>query len=138
MIPEALFKTLFAVFSLGLSLADLKSGMIPRAAFVFAFPVFFVLGLIKEKPLPPGAMLTGALLGLFVFLIAFFVSNKKLGLADVWYSALAGMALGPLRWYAAMSIACVLGIGYMFVSKRRQIPFIPFMTLGSIIAIIIR
>jgi len=138
MIPEALFKTLFAVFSLGLSLADLKSGMIPRAAFVFAFPVFFVLGLIKEKPLPPGAMLTGALLGLFVFLLAFFVSNKKLGLADIWYSALAGMALGPLCWYAAISIACVLGIGYMFVSKRRQIPFIPFMTLGSIIAIIIR
>jgi len=75
---------------------------------------------------------------LFVFLLAFFVSNKKLGLADIWYSALAGMALGPLCWYAAISIACVLGIGYMFVSKRRQIPFIPFMTLGSIIAIIIR
>ena len=128
-----LFKALFAIFSLAVSLADIKTGMVPRLAFIFAFPLFFALGLLPPAPHPPEESLAGALLGLLVFLLAFFISKKKLGLADVWYSALTGLVLGPLWWYAAMCCACAAGIIYILVSRRRQIPFIPLMAFGSIV-----
>ena len=130
-------KVLFAVFSIIIAAADIKTGKVPRLTFVTAFPLFLVLALLKNGfHLPLGA-LTGALLGLLVFLIAFFVSGKKLGLADVWYSALIGLVLGPRWWYAAMGCACVCGVVYILVSKRRRIPFIPLMAFGSFVMIII-
>ena len=138
MIPAILIKSLFAIFSFAIAAGDFKTGMVPRIAFVFAFPAFFALGLLRDGPLSPWEALAGALLGLTVFLLAFFISGKKLGLADVWYSALAGLVLGPWWWYAAMSCACVGGIIYILVSKRRQIPFIPLMAIGSVIMCFIR
>ena len=130
-------KVLFAVFSIIIAAADIKTGKVPRLAFVIAFPLFLGLALLQnELHLPQGA-LAGALLGLLVFLLAYFVSGKKLGLADVWYSALIGLVLGPWWWYAAMGCACVCGIVYILVSKKRKIPFIPLMAFGSLIMIII-
>ena len=137
-LSEVLFKALFAIFSLAIAMADIRTGMVPRIAFVFAFPLFFAFALLLPETHPPVHTLAGALLGLFVFLLAFFISKKKLGLADVWYSALTGLVLGPWHWYAAMCCACVTGIIYMLVLKKRRMPFIPFMALGSIAVIIIQ
>ena len=131
-----LFKILFTIFSIIIALADIKTGAIPRIAFCVAFPFFFILRLLQAGPQLPELILGGALTGLTVFLLAFFISSKKLGLADVWYSALIGLALGPWRWYGAISCACIAGIIYMLAFKRRQIPFIPLMALGSVLMII--
>ena len=138
MVSEVLFKALFAVFSFAIAVADIKTGMVPRIAFILAFPLFFVLGLLLPAPQPPEEALVGALSGLLVFLTAFFVSKKRLGLAGVWYSALTGLVLGPWRWYAAMCCACAAGIIYILVSRRRQIPFIPLMALGSVIMSVVQ
>ena len=132
-----LFKTLFAVFSFIIALQDVKTGMVPRIAFFFAFPFFCALRLLQARPQSPVSIFGGALLGFLIFVSAYLISRKKLGLADVWYSALVGLALGPWRWYAAMSCACLTGIICMFVLKRRQIPFIPLMAVGGIIMIMI-
>jgi len=134
MIPEILIKLLFSIFSFAIAFSDIKTGMVPRIAFVFAFPVFVVLCLLSEVSHPPEVLALGVMLGLFVFLAAYFVSGKKLGLADVWYSALIGLVLGPWLWYAAVSCACIAGIIFMLVSKKRKIPFIPLMAIGSIAA----
>ena len=124
-------RVLFAVFSIITSAADIKTGKVPRLAFIIALPLFFLLALVQNELRFPQGALAGALLGLLVFLLVFFVSGKRLGLADVWYSALIGLVLGPWWWYAAMGCACACGIVYILVSKRRQIPFIPLMAFGS-------
>ena len=138
MTSEIVCKIFFALFSIAIAAADIKTGAVPRFAFIAAFPFFFVFGLLQAEAHPAGAALTGTLLGFFVFTLAYFISGKKLGLADVWYSALIGLVLGPLGWYAAISGACVTGVIYIFVSKQRKIPFIPCMALGSIIINIIK
>ena len=126
-------RILFVLFSLIIAAADIKTGMIPRLAFVIAFPLFFILlCMFGEETFFPVMAIAGMLVGLFVFLLAYLITGKKLGLADVWYSALIGMVLGPWWWYAAIGCACTIGIMYMLISKRQKIPFIPLMALGSI------
>jgi len=134
MIPAVFIKVSFSIFSFAIALSDIRTGMVPRVAFVFAFPVFFALCLLSEDSRPPEVLAAGALPGLFVFLVAYFVSGKKLGLADVWYAALIGLVLGLWLWYAAVFCACIAGIIYMLAFKKRKIPFIPLMAIGSVFA----
>jgi Flp pilus assembly protein protease CpaA len=131
MISEFVVKILFSIFSFAVAASDVKTGAVPRIAFAVAFPAFFVLCLLSGNPHSVLAMTTGAFLGLGVFLLAFAISGKRLGLADVWYAALAGLVLGPLWWYAAMFCACIAGIVFILVSGRRKIPFLPLMAFGS-------
>ena len=131
-----LYKIIFLIFSIIIALADIKTGEVPRIAFYIAFPFFFIFRLLQNDLYSLGSIFGGSLIGLLVFLLAFFLSRKMLGLADVWYSALIGLILGPWWWYAAMSCACVAGIICIIVLKRRKIPFIPLMALGSIVVII--
>jgi prepilin signal peptidase PulO-like enzyme (type II secretory pathway) len=131
MIPEFISKVFFSIFSFAIAVSDIKTGMVPRIAFMLAFPFFSILCLLSENSRPPAVLVAGALLGLLVFLLAFALSGKKLGLADVWYAALIGLVLGPRWWYAAMFCACGIGIIYMLASGKRKIPFIPLMAIGS-------
>jgi len=134
MIPVIFVKLFFSVFSFAIALSDIKTGMVPRVAFVLAFPVFLAFCLLSEDPRPPEVLAMGALLGLFVFLSAHFITGRKLGLADVWYATLIGLVLGPWWWYVAVFSACIAGIIYMLAFKKRKIPFVPLMALGSAIA----
>jgi len=138
MVLEFLNAALFAAFSLFIAYSDLKTGAVPRLAFAFAFPFFFALKTWLGGWNHLCESTTGLLIGLAVFLFAFIILKRKLGLADVWYSALIGMILGPWWWYAAIGIACFTGIIYMIVSKQRKIPFIPFMAIGSVAISIIQ
>jgi prepilin signal peptidase PulO-like enzyme (type II secretory pathway) len=133
---DFIVKILFSIFSFAVAASDVKSGEVPRIAFAVAFPAFSALCLLSRNNHSLLAMTSGALLGLGVFLFAFAISGKRLGLADVWYAALAGLVLGPLWWYAAMFCACIAGIVYILFSGRRKIPFLPLMALGSAAAII--
>ena len=128
----------FIIFSAAISLFDIKTGAVPRITFVLALPFFIV---IKFFPGAPGQFYQstlGFLAGLIIFIFAYFFSRKKLGLADVWYSALMGLVLGLMSWYAAIGIACIIGIIFILISGQRKIPFIPFMALGSILTLIFK
>ena len=131
---EILRMTLFSFFSIFIAGADIKTGVVPRVAFVLAFPFFFVFSILSAGQNSLRESVIGMLLGLVIFLLAFIISKGKLGLADVWYSALTGMVLGSWWWYVSIGIACLTGIFFMIVTKRQKIPFIPFMALGSIAA----
>ena len=134
---EALFITLFCVFSTAISIADIRKGEVPRAAFAAAFPVFFAIR-VGWGAFPLREAAAGLLAGLVVFLLARIISGGKLGLADVWYSALIGLVLGPWRWYGAAIVACAGGLVLFIAIGKRRIPFIPLMAAGSIAMIIIQ
>ena len=135
MIQGVLFKAVFALFSVMIALSDVRKGEVPRVAFVIAFPVFLALRVTWGRfPLLESA--AGFLSRLAVFLLARIISGGKLGLADVWYSALIGLVLGPSLWRAAAGIACTGSMVALLVSGRRRIPFIPLMAFGSIAMII--
>ena len=123
---------LFYVFSAAIAIADFRKGEVPRAAFTAAFPVFFALR-VGWGRFPLWEAAAGLLAGLMIFLLARIVSGGKLGLADVWYSALIGLVLGPRRWYGAVGLACAGALVLLLVSGRRRIPFIPLMAAGSIV-----
>ena len=136
MLQEVLYRALFAIFSIMIAAADIRAGEVPRTAFYIAFPGFLAAAM-TGKYFSPLESAAGLLAGLLVFLAAFFISGRKLGLADVWYSALIGMVLGPRRWWAAVGLACVGGLICLLVSGRRRIPFIPLLAFGSIVMIFI-
>jgi len=135
---EGIIITLFVTFSFAIALLDVKTGAVPRVAFIIAFPVFFTLNMIRVERHSLLMIIAGTLLGLFIFSLAFFISKKKLGLADIWYSGLIGLVLGPLWWYPAIGIACVAGVSCVFMFKKRRIPFIPCMAAGSVTVSIVK
>jgi len=121
---------LFYAFSMVIALADIEDEEVPRVVFAAAFPVFFALR-VWWGSFPAWEAAAGLLAGLSVFLLARLVSGGKLGLADVWYSALIGLVLGPRRWYGAIGLACAGAIILLLATGRRRIPFIPLMAAGS-------
>ena len=132
-----LLKILFITFSALISLIDIKRGAIPRLIFIFALPFFIIIIIMKNELYLFQDSIIGFLAGLIIFILAYLFSKKKLGLADVWFSALIGLVLGFRHWYAAMGIACIIGIIFMLISKKCKIPFIPFMAIGSILILMI-
>jgi prepilin signal peptidase PulO-like enzyme (type II secretory pathway) len=129
-------KILFILFSILIAILDFKTGIIPRTAFLLAFPVFFIINLFQagyyQGYYPLFIAFTGTFIGLLIFSIAYFISGKRLGKADIWYSAVIGLVLGPVWWYPAIGIACITGIIWIIATGKRSIPFIPCMAIGGI------
>jgi len=137
-IKEFIIITMFAIFSLIIAFWDIKTGEVPRIAFIIAFCIFLTLNVLRKEHYPLLISFIGTMLGILIFSIAFFVSRKRLGLADIWYSGLIGMVLGPLWWYPAIGIACLTGVICVFIFKKRRIPFIPCMAVGSVAMSIVK
>jgi len=133
---ELILKIFFIVFSVVIAILDIRKGEIPRITFILAFLILFTLRVVQDTTL--WLFTAGAADGLAVFLLAFFISKKKLGLADVWYSGIIGFVLGHWHWYIAISASCILGIMYILIFKKQKIPFIPFMATGGVAICIIK
>lgn len=138
MANETFFLLIFIFFSFAVAVSDIRTGEVPRLVFLAAFPIFFGFIFLQHEQFPLKIALAGTSLGLIVFLLVYFISRRRLGLADVWYSGLIGMVLGPWDWLLAITSACIAGIIIIIVSKRKRIPFIPFMAMGSIVMILIQ
>ena len=132
MLLETLISLFFVIFSCLVAFMDIRTQSVPRAVFVLALPVLLSLKLLLRSQFALFQSLSGLFAGLLIFLLAFFLSGKKLGLADVWYSSLSGLVLGLRFWYAAVCVACAAAVIYILLFKKRRIPFIPFLAFGSI------
>jgi prepilin signal peptidase PulO-like enzyme (type II secretory pathway) len=125
----------YLLLSAYLSYHDIREGQVSR--WVLWLGILVTLGLrtlIQGIVVLPEA-LGGTALGLVLFLLVYWSTGKKLGLADVWYAGLIGAALGPWWWFVGIGTACILGIGYCAVRGRRMVPFVPFMAAGSLAVI---
>ncbi|GHV88910.1 hypothetical protein AGMMS50267_12700 [Spirochaetia bacterium] len=83
----AIFRYIYIFFSIYAALTDAKTGSLPR---LWAAIAVSCLGqLIFGGPTAALTAALGCALGLLVFSLAFFLSGRRLGLADVRYAGLA-------------------------------------------------
>ena len=68
----------------------------------------------------------------------YLFSKNKMGLADVWYAAVSAETLSFFAWHKAMFLSCIFAGVYMVSAHKYKVPFIPFMSLGCIILILIK
>lgn len=130
-----LLAVLYLLFSLYLSLRDIRYGKVSRALLWLALLTALVVRVLVRGMVALPVAAAGGALGIGFFLLVFFCSRKKLGLADVWYSGLIGVVLGPLWWFGGIILGCMLALGYCGIRRRRAIPFIPFMAAGSAVVL---
>jgi hypothetical protein len=121
----------FILFSLIISVQDVLTGAVSRLSLWAALLAALLLQGLVKAGLPLSA-LAGGLVGIAVFSLAFFLSGRRLGLADLWYAGLMGIVFGPLWWHAAIAFACLYALVFFLFSHHRSLPFIPFMTAGSL------
>lgn len=131
----AVFTVLYLLLSLYLSIQDIRHGTVSRTLLLLSLAAALGVRVLLRGPAVLPAAAGGAALGLGLFLLAFFWSRKKLGLADVWYAGLIGVVLGPLWWFGGIMLACLLALVFCLFSGRRSVPFIPFMAAGSAAAL---
>jgi prepilin signal peptidase PulO-like enzyme (type II secretory pathway) len=131
MVVRFLLAVLYLTFSLYLALRDIRHGEVSRVLLWLALLTALAGQVLGRGLAALPAAAGGGALGIGFFLLVFFCSGKKLGLADVWYSGLIGVVLGPLWWFGGIILACLGAIGYCVISRRRTVPFIPFMAAGS-------
>ena len=126
-----LFYSIFVSGCIYFSYQDIVYGEIKR---IYLYAAIAVVLCVKA-PTAAWESFGGAVLGMLLFLLAYYISRKQLGLADVWFSGFIGAFLGIIKWYAAVSIACILALIFFICSrnKRKTCPFIPFLSIGSCI-----
>ena len=100
------------------SYQDIVYGEIKRSSLYTAI----ILALCVKAPVAVWESFAGAVVGILLFLLAYYISKRQLGLADVWFSGFAGAFLGIIKWYAACKR-----------NKRKALPFIPFLSIGACI-----
>ena len=113
------------------SYQDIVYGEIKRSSLYTAI----ILALCVKAPVAVWESFAGAVVGILLFLLAYYISKRQLGLADVWFSGFAGAFLGIIKWYAAVSIGCMAAFIFFICkrNKRKALPFIPFLSIGACI-----
>ena len=123
----------FAFFSIILSWLDINYGEIPRA-----FSMFMLVCVIACQIATSSIQFAEAIFAAVIFGFVYFATQKKMGLADIWYAIGAGFVLGIKYFIISVLSACVTaGIFFAishFAQKKgkteKSIPFIPFLTMG--------
>lgn len=168
---------IFCIFAFILSFIDIKQQKIPRflsfsfIGIIYGLRIFeaIVAVLISSKTdeslgfshfiFAMYSPSLGLMLGFVVFYAIRVLTKKKLGLADVWFSAGIGTFLGYLGWYFAIAIACLMALVWIFsfalvkkirspkdnmadiaffkIIRTTKIPFIPFLSFGSLCTLLI-
>lgn len=150
-IVEIIIAIVFLVFSIIMSIEDLRTKTVSRKLSVSLMILMLFLPLINllryglSVPACRDYFLKPWIGFVFAFIIFFLVrqiSKKKLGLADVFFSASIGALLGSRLYILAMLSACIFALMFyfgMFLTmgtrvKKISLPFIPFMTLSALVS----
>ena len=144
----------YAVVGLGLvvlSWIDLRAHWLPREVTALtaaaAAPLFVVAALVGHEPHRLLGALVGALVALVIMLVIHLVGRGGLGDGDVRLAPLLGMALGWLN-LALVPVGLLFGFfagavtGLVLIAigragRRTQVPFGPFLALGTMVALVV-
>ena len=119
MIPEVIICVIFAVFSVFMTVQDIKTQKVSRWCSVALLVVSVAARLVFCVGDERVGFVASAAIGLVVFEAVRLVVKKRLGLADVFYSGSAGALLGFDMWLAACAIACVAAAGVIYLRVRK-------------------
>lgn len=126
------------VFSLLLSIQDIKNHQVSNWLLLGAGAVLFVYQAAFFPKLHWLFILTGIGAGLFYFIVR-LVSNKKLGMGDVYFGIIQGIVVFKNLFWLCIAVEVLSAFIYWLFNKKKenlQIPFIPFMSIGMIFCII--
>jgi leader peptidase (prepilin peptidase)/N-methyltransferase len=108
-------------------------------------PLLCVAALVEHEPKRIWMMLLGAAISLAVMALIYWVSRGGMGDGDVRLSPLLGAYLGFLNpglalvgLFFGFFIGAVVGVGLMLLKRagrRTEVPFGPFLALGTVLAI---
>jgi len=121
--------SIFVLICVYFSYQDIVYGEIKRIYLYAAIAV----ALCVKAPATAWESFGGAVIGMLLFALAYHISGKRLGIADIWFSGFIGAFLGIIKWYAAVSIGCILALLFFICSrnKLKELPFIPFLSIGA-------
>jgi leader peptidase (prepilin peptidase)/N-methyltransferase len=133
-----------------LSWIDVRAQWLPREVTALtaavAAPLLVVAALVAHEPHRLLGALAGALLALVILLAIHLVSRGGLGDGDVRLAPLLGMALGwlnpalvPVGLLFGCFAGAVTGLVLMAIGRagrRTQVPFGPFLALGTLAALV--
>ncbi|MBO4508102.1 MAG: prepilin peptidase [Spirochaetaceae bacterium] len=105
--PEIIVCVVFAAFSIFMSVQDIKTQKVSRWCSVALLVAAVVARLVFWKGEERVGFVASACIAIVVFWAVRFITKKKLGLADVFYSGSSGALLGFDMWLASCAIACV-------------------------------
>ncbi|SEK33307.1 prepilin peptidase [Streptacidiphilus jiangxiensis] len=135
----------FAVLAAALTALDLRLRRLPDALTLPALPVLLALLALPGD----GSALLRALLAALVLIAAYYVLAffGGAGFGDVKAAGAVGLVLGFTGWHAVLAgtlyaslLAAVLAVVLLAsrkASRRTQIPFGPFMTVGALLALLL-
>jgi leader peptidase (prepilin peptidase)/N-methyltransferase len=135
----------FAVLAAALTALDLRLRRLPDALTLPAFPVLLALLALPGD----GSALLRALLAALVLVAAYYALAffGGAGFGDVKAAGAVGLVLGSTSWHAVLAgtlyaslLAAVLAVVLLAsrkASRRTQIPFGPFMTVGALLALLL-
>ena len=135
-----IFLVIFLVLSITASVIDIRSKIIPDwivfpgIIILTGFRIIFFGDLLY-------VMAINIMTGPVLFLIVHFLTNGKLGMGDIKYSALMGIFIGLPGLFVAIGLASIMGLIFAVIgllsgriNNNTKIPFAPFLTAGSIVA----
>ncbi len=140
---EIIALVLIFLILIPVTIIDIKIKKIPDI-FTYSGIVAFVLikSIMKIQPIYEIGLLI--LLGFLPFFLIWVFTRGKLGLGDAKLSAFLSLALGVEGWLGMVFFSSVSGLVFavvMLISKKMdkntQIPFAPFMCLGTIISMVV-
>lgn len=135
---------IFLAAALPICIYDLKELRIPNCLSLGGTVLLLCLPVLVG----PDALVSksaGVLLGWGIFLLTRFITGGKLGLGDVKFAGMMGAAVGIRWWIAAMGYAAAAGLLTALsllavgrITRETRLPFAPFLTVGTIGAILTR
>jgi leader peptidase (prepilin peptidase)/N-methyltransferase len=132
-----------------LSWIDLKIKRLPRAIIywtaIIGVPLLCVAALVEHEPKRMWMMVLGAAISLSIMALIYWVSRGGMGDGDVRLSPLLGAYLGFLNpglalvgLFFGFLVGAIVGVFLMITrraGRRTEVPFGPFLALGTILAI---
>ena len=120
---------------LALSYLDYRSEKVPLKGLVLLLPIVLYLG----KELSFTQHLYSLLLCLVPLISVFLLFPQQLGLGDLFFSALVSFLLKPDYVLIFLLTSCLSASIYLLIlnlkQNEKQLPFIPFLSIGLVIAL---
>ena len=125
------------------SIIDIRVGRIPDKLIIAGAAIGLILSLFNPEHGLLQGLMTGTVAGLVMLLVS-WITKGGLGLGDVKLFGCIGIYLGLESIASAMLISAILSGFFSLVllcinrdNKKREIPFAPFIMVGTLAAIIL-